>query len=290
MKLKSIAATFGMLSVAIIWGSTFLVIKESLTNVHAVTLVCYRFAIAAIVMGIMLVFLRKKPWLNSKAGLILGLLLFAAYVTQAIALYYMEVVNAAFIAGLFVIFVPILSFVCGREKLRLPMIGSLVLAGFGLWVITGGVASLKWGDYLMLFSALIFAAHILYADSVVKKCDVYVLNFQQFVVVTLASLLAIFLFKLPFSISGWNIAWSILYLALFANVISYMVQLSVQKTISPTMFALVLSLEPVFAAIFAWTIGGEKIIMADIIGGLMIITAIIFAGIYRKDKVVPVVL
>ncbi|MBU0745099.1 MAG: DMT family transporter [Gammaproteobacteria bacterium] len=289
-QLTPMAANFAMLTAAAIWGSTFLVIKESLVNMHAVTLVCYRFALAALFMGVVLSFLQKKHWKNPKEGLILGLLLFAAYVTQAIAMYYMEVVNAGFIAGLFVIFVPILSFISGREKLRLNIAGAVVLAGVGLWVITGGISSLKWGDYLMLFSAVVFATHVLYADSVVKKVDILVLNFQQFLVVTTASFLVILFFKLPFVVSNWHAVWGVLYLALFANVLGYMVQLSVQKTISPTIFALILSLEPVSAAIFAWTIGGEKITILDIIGGLMIISAIIFAQVYRKDKVVPLVL
>jgi len=284
MKSKTIYTNFAMLTAAIVWGSTFIVIKKSLIGMHAVTLVCYRFALASLFMGVILIFLRKKPWKNLKEGLILGLLLFISYVTQSLALYYMMVVDAGFISGLFVIFVPIFSFACGREKLRWNFIVATILAAIGLWSVTGGIESFKWGDSLMLVSALFFALHILYADFVVKKCDIWVLNFQQFLVVALASFFGILLFELPWTISSWNIAWGILYLSLFANVLGYAVQLGAQKTISPTMCALILSLEPVFAAIFAWTIGGEEIIMADIVGGVMIIAAIICAQIYRRDK------
>lgn len=277
-----------MLAATIIWGSTFIVIKNGLVDVHAVTMVCYRFALASLLMGIILIFLRKKPWQHLTAGLILGLLLFASYASQALALYYLMVVDGGFIAGLFVIFVPMLSFICGREKLRWNFVIAMILAGFGLWSVTGGIASFQRGDFLMLLSALMFAVHILYADSVVKKCDIWVLNFQQFLVVALAGFFSVLLFNLPFSVATWSTAWWILYLALFANVLCYMVQLGAQKIISPTVCALVFSLEPVFIAIFAWTIGGEEIITADIVGGVMIIAAIICAQIYRKDEISPV--
>lgn len=284
-KPKVIFTNFAMLVATIIWGSTFLVIKNNLDGVHAVTMVCYRFALAALVMGIILIFLRKKPWQHLVVGLVLGLLLFASYLAQALALYYMKVVDGGFIAGLFVIFVPVLSFIWGREKLHWNFVVAIILAGIGLWQVTGGVASFQRGDFLMLLSAAIFAVHILYADSVVKKCDIWVLNFQQFLVAALAGFFSILLFDLPFAVATWNTAWWILYLALFANVLCYLVQLGAQKTVSPTVCALVFSLEPVFVAIFAWTIGHEKIVMAELVGGAMIIAAIICAQIYRKEEI-----
>lgn len=270
-------ADFAMLTASIIWGSTFIIIKKSLAGVNAVTFVCYRFMLAAMVMGVLLLFLRKKFWQHLSSGMILGLLLFTCYLTQTLALHFMSVASGGFIAGLFVIFVPIFSFICRREKLRLNVIIAVILAGAGLWSITRGIKDLGWGDCLMLLSAVAFAIHILYVDTVVKKCDIWVLNFQQFSVVALLGLFGILLFRLPWIISGWSIAWGIVYLALFANVLCYAIQLGVQRIVSPTVCALILSLEPVFAAIFAWTIGGEKIIMADVYGGVMIIVAIIIA-------------
>lgn len=282
-KTKIIFTNFAMLTAAVIWGSTFIVIKDGLGDVHAVTMVCYRFGLAALLMGMILVFLRKKPWQHLKEGVILGLLLFFAYTSQALALYYLLAVDGGFIAGLFVIFVPILSFICGREKLHWNFMVAVILSGIGLWSVTGGVGNLGWGDFLMLLSAAIFAVHILYADSVVKKCDILVLNFQQFSVVALAGFFSILVFQLPFTVTSLDTVWWILYLALFGNVLAYLVQLGAQKIISPTVCAMVFSLEPVFAAIFAWTLGGEKIIMTDMVGGVLIIMAIIFAQIYRKE-------
>jgi drug/metabolite transporter (DMT)-like permease len=284
-KPKVVFTNFAMLIATVIWGSTFIVIKNGLANVHAVTMVCYRFTLAALLMGIILIFLRKKLWQHLTVGITLGLLLFASYVTQAIALYYTLVIDGGFIAGLFVIFVPVLSFFCGQEKLRWNFLIAIMLASIGLWNITGGIASFKWGDLLMLLSALMFAVHILYADSVVKKCDIWVLNFQQFLVAALAGFFSILLFNLPFAVAAWDTVWWILYLALFANVFGYLVQLGAQKIISPTVCALVFSLEPLFVALFAWTIGGEEVVAAGIMGGVMIIAAIICAQIYRKEEV-----
>lgn len=282
---KNLSTNSAMLIATIIWGSTFLVIKQSLVGVHAVTLVGYRFLLATLLMGGVLVFLRKNPWHSWRSGVILGLLLFVAYVTQAIALYYMQVVDVGFISGLFVVFVPILSFILGREKLRLQIIGAVVLAVIGLWSISGGVKSIGLGDFLILISALFFAGHIVYVDRVIKDSDLWVLNFQQFLVVTGASFVMVGLFKLPLVITDGKVIWLILYLALFANVLGYLLQLWAQHSISPTVCALILSLEPIVAAIFAWTIGGEEIIMRDVVGGAIILAAAVVAQVFRQEEI-----
>jgi drug/metabolite transporter (DMT)-like permease len=275
-KNKTLFANLAMMSAALIWGSTFIVIKHNLSGVNAVSMIFYRFLMATLIMAVILLFMRKKFWQHFGSGLILALLLFISYTSQTLSLCYIKAAEGGFIAGLFVIFVPLLSFIRGREKLHLDLIIAIILSTIGLWLIAGGVKEFDVGDFLMILSAFAATVYVLYADSIVKKCDVLVLNFQQFFVATVLGLLMVLFFKLPLNIADSSTAWWILYLALFANVICYLVQLGAQKVVSPTVLALTFSLESVFAAIFAWTIGGEKIIMSDLVGGIMILIAIIF--------------
>ncbi|EKE00926.1 MAG: hypothetical protein ACD_21C00251G0009 [uncultured bacterium] len=284
-KKNAILANIEMLIVSIIWGSTFIIVKKSLIDVNAITLNCYRFLLAALMIGLALVFLRRNPWRHLKEGMVLGFLLFASFAAQTLGLYSISAANSGFIVGLFVVFVPILSILLGYEKLRLNIFIAVVLVCVGLWSITGGISGFNGGAFLTLISAIIFALYILYADRVVKRCDVWVLNFQQFFIVAFMSLVSVLAFKLPLNVASHQTAFWILYLALFATILAFAIQLRAQKTISPIACAIILSLEPVFAAIFAWTVGGEQFTAKSVIGGALIVIAIIVSQVSGIKKI-----
>jgi len=283
---NSLSGNFEMLIATLIWGSTFIVVKKTLPYVNAITLNVYRFALASLVIGFMLVFLRKHPWRHLKEGLFLGLLSFCAFAAQNLGLYLVSAASSGFIISLFVVFVAVLSIVLGYEKFQLNMFVATVLVVGGVWNITGGVKGFNWGTVLTLSSALFFALYLLYASRVVKKCDIWVLNFQQFFVVTFFSLICVLAFKLPFTVASKQTMLWILYLVLFATIWAFLIQLRTQKIITPTACAILLSLEPVFAAILAWTVGGESFDVESVIGGALIVVAIIVSQtpwVWRKQ-------
>lgn len=279
---------FEMIIAAAIWGSNFTVIKKILVNVHAITLVCYRFSLATLVFGLILIFLRKNPWQNLQDGIVLGFLLFMICSMQALGLYQVSAANCGFIAGLFIVFLPILTFIFDRKRLGLNILLSLFLVCLGLWSITGGIANVNWGEFLSLVSAISLAFYILYVSKAVKRCDIWVLNFQQCLFIAITALFSILFFKIPFSVTSTHAVLGILYLSIFASMLAFLIQFRVQKIILPFTSGMILSLEPIFAAVIAWGFGGEKFTTRGLIGGLLIITAIIFLQISNNKSSVVV--
>ena len=108
-KKNKLLANFLLVSATAFWGLSFLVIKKSLVGVSAITLNCYRFAIATLVLGIILIFLRKNPFRRFKSGFLLGMILLGSYLLQTLGLYDIPAADSGFITGLFVILVPIFS-------------------------------------------------------------------------------------------------------------------------------------------------------------------------------------
>jgi drug/metabolite transporter (DMT)-like permease len=283
-RLTIVFAIIEMVLATTIWGSSVVVIKNGLLGVNAIVLVFYRFIIAAFIIGLILILLRKNLFQHLREGMILGLLLFVAITMQTIGLKYVSALNCGFISSLLVIFVYILSIILGLEKFRLSTIIAVVLVCLGIWNVTGGVGGFRWGEFLTLISSIIFALYVLYIDRVVQKCNIWVLNFQQFFFVAIASLFCGLWFKLDYKISLSITILDIVYLALFANILAFVLQFYSQKIISPVSCAIILALEPLFTAVCAWAIGGEQFKIEVAISGLIIVGSIIFLQLMRCDN------
>lgn len=270
----------GLLINTAIWGSTFFIVKDMLNSINPITLVAYRFSIAAAIFAGFIFLKREKFWFQFKHGFILGFLLWVEYTFQTIGLKYTTASSSGFITGLFMIFVPIFGFLFFAKKLTFMQIVALIVAFIGLWFLTGGLKSINYGDLLTLVTAIGSAFYILVVDKFAREGkNVFILNFQQFFTVVLLSLLTMLIFHLPISIEEPKALVSIIYLGIFANAITYGLQFLCQKNLKPFTASLLLSMEPVFAALFAWTIGNETFILIKAIGGLFIMISIIISEI-----------
>src|SRR5690348_16387619 len=108
-RLKQVLSDASLLYVAAIWGSTFIVVKDSLRNIDPIVMVGYRFLLAALFLLIFLIIKKKVFWKNLIPGIVLGILLWLIYIPQTVGLLYTTAANSVFITGLFVAFVPIFS-------------------------------------------------------------------------------------------------------------------------------------------------------------------------------------
>lgn len=277
-KSNGLIADIGLVYVTAIWGSTFVLVKDSLNSINAVTLVGYRFIIAAFIMLLILLAMGKKPFEKISKGVLLGGILWMMYVPQTLGLKYTKASNSAFITGLFIVFVPLIAFFFLKEKPGVNKILSVVTALIGLWILTGGMSSINIGDALTLVTAFACALHIMTAGKYVKEnLNPYILNFQQFLVVGVLSFVCSAIFGFSLSYSGDKVMWAIIFLALFPTVTAFVIQLAAQKITNPIKVAIIFCLEPVFAAVFAWTLGGEHVTANGIIGGLLIVGAMILS-------------
>ncbi len=284
---KTFLADLGLVYASAIWGSTFFIVKNTLANIHPVTLVAYRFLLAAGLMAIYLLIERKPLFKNFGPSVVAGVTLILIYLPQTIGLGYTSAANSAFITGLFVAFVPIFSFLFPKVQPRPAQWAAVGISLVGLWLLTGGLSNANFGDLITLITSAAYSMHIMLSDRYIRrKIEPLAFTFQQFLVVGFVSLAAAWLLDIPLGISSTGAKFSVIFLALFPTLSAFLVQFKAQEITSPVKVALVFALEPVFAAIFAWTLGGESVTTPQIFGGLVIFLAILVSTVQpRKQKI-----
>jgi drug/metabolite transporter (DMT)-like permease len=273
----------GLFYSAAVWGSTFFVVKNTLENINPIILVGYRFILAAILLAGFCLTTKKPLFKNVKHGFLLGFFLWLLYISQTVGLAITTASNSGFITGLFVVFVPVFSLTVFKRMPSITGIAATIISLSGLWVLTGGLRDINTGDLLTLIAAMTYAIHILFADKYIKDGDdPCVLSFLQFAFVGAASLITGAIFNLPFSVFETNTVLVILFLALIPTLSAFVIQVVAQKFTEPLRVSLILAFEPVFAALFAWTLGNEQIIFHRAIGGLFIFLGMVISGIPTK--------
>jgi drug/metabolite transporter (DMT)-like permease len=279
-KLSRTVADLGLFYAAAIWGSTFYIVKDALSGIDPIILVAYRFLLAGTIMLAVLLATGRPVLKHLGSGIALAIVLWLLYATQTVGLKYTTASNSGFITGLFVIFVPIFMWTLFRRKPSVMEWGASGVALIGLWILTGGMTDINLGDILTLAAAVTYALHVLMADKYLKAgVDPLVISCQQFLIVGLLSLMAGVLFDLDFKIHTAAAGWTTLFLALFPTLSAFVIQMWAQKTVTPVRVSLIFAFEPVFAGVFAWTLGGEPFVSHRALGGLFIFAALIISGL-----------
>jgi len=276
-------AFIGLIYCAAIWGATFFMVKDALRDLNPVAMVGYRFLIAAVCL-LPAVWRRGRVSALMWEGFVLALILLALYVSQTVGLLYTTASNCAFITGLFVVFVPLFLLAFQSKPLAGSQAVAVAVAVAGLWLLTGGVKGVNRGDALSLIAAATYALHILFSDRCVKaQADLLLLAFHQFWMTAALAFIACAVMRYPLAVAstrGWEV---VVFLALFPTLSAFFIQLLIQKRLPPLTVSLGFSLEPVFAALFAWTLGGEKFLARGAAGGLMIVAAMILGEWHRPE-------
>jgi len=268
-------ADIGLFYCAFIWGSTFVVTKYALNSVDPSAMVAIRFFISALAL---LPFVIKKNnfFAHIKEAFILSFFLSSLYLTQTAGLLYTTASNSGFITGLFIVFIPMFLFLFKKEKPGYVELLSTIVAVIGMWFLTGGIKGINKGDLLTLIAAMSYSAHLIFTDRYVKNgYDVTKLAFHQFWLVGLISSIAVIVSQKNFYVSGLNGWLVIIFLALFPTLSAFFIQMNAQKYSTPFKVGMIFTLEPVFAAIFAWTAGGENFMAFKAFGGFLIFSAMI---------------
>ncbi|UCC44124.1 MAG: DMT family transporter [Candidatus Zixiibacteriota bacterium] len=281
-KHRNALADIGLLYVAAIWGSTFFIVKATLDDIDPVILVGYRLSLAGFLPAAYLLTVGRSLFVNLKWGVILGVITYLIFVPQCIGLKYTTASNSAFITGSFVAFVPLFMLTLFRKKPLLTEWLATAVALLGLWILTGGLVDVNNGDLLTLITAVWCAFHLLFADRFMKAgADPLIISCQQFLVAGILSLVTAAVFDLPFTIGSSAAAQTLVFLAIFPTLIGISIQMWAQRIRPPIRVSMFFALEPVFAALFAWTLGGEEFIAHRALGGLFIFVALVISGLRR---------
>lgn len=267
------ALTGILLSVAVIWGSAFVVMKDTLHRQDVNSFLACRFILAALIMAI----LRPKAFshFNKKflfRGIILGILLGCGYIFQTFGLTLTTVAKTGFITGLYAVFTPLIAAGLLKKQISKIQWFSVGLAALGLAFLSMNGFSMGTGEFLVVMSAAFYAGHIVGLSEWSAGADTYALTVLQLgtvgVICFIASLKSGF--HLPPDSGVWK---AIIYTAIFASAFAFIVQTWVQSFMSATSTGIILTMEYIFAALFGVWFGHESLTLRVIIGGSLVIAA-----------------
>ena len=266
-----------LLSITVVWGSTFVLTKFVLENTSPFVYISIRFTIASLFIAG--VFFRRLRVISKDAitkGAILGVLLFAGFALQTVGLKYTTASKSAFVTGLMVVFTPLFQLIIEQKSPKTGNIIGVILVAIGLFFLTSPKGSeFNIGDELTLMCAVLFSFYTVYLSIFGKEHDPAHLTFIQFVLTALLSALAIPFLETAYMNINRNFFICIAYLAVMPTVVALYVMAKYQKYTTPTRSAVIYSMEPPFAALFAFVFINEQIGLIGIVGGVLILLGLI---------------
>lgn len=279
-----------MVLVTALWGVTFVVVKDALGYASVFVFMAIRFGLAAAVMAAMYrAAIGRMSGEEFRAGIEIGLFLFGGYALQNSGLLYTTASISAFITGSAVVLVPVLMFLIWRKHVHPSAWFGALGALLGLYWITvppgtglAGFAQLNRGDTLTMAGAVMFALHIIFVGRYVGKHSVGALSFVQVAATAALSALAIPLFHAAAWEAirfdwDWRLGAALLVTGVFGTAIAFSVQVWSQQYLPPSSTGILLTLEPVFAAIASFFWLGERLSGRALVGCALILAGILVA-------------
>jgi len=268
-----------LIAVALIWGVTFILVKEALAGISTLLFLAIRFSIATVALAI--IFHKQLTRANFsqgiRGGVIAGCFLFTGYVLQTFGLKHTSAAKTGFITGLYIPLVPIFSSLIYR---RLPnpaeVTGVLMaFAGTVLMTVQSSLFDIRMGDLLVAGCAVAFSFHILALGRFAGSSALGVLAVTQIGTTALLSCVT-FWWAEPVHVQ-WSstVATALLVTSLLATALAFSVQTWGQRYSSPTRTALIFAMEPVFAWATSYVVAGEVLSGRAVIGGLLILSGIL---------------
>ena len=261
MNLKASAGRLALLAAALIWGSSFVIMKNTVDDVPVFLLLAIRFSIAFVVLGA--VFFRRLRGLDRRfilGGMLCGAMLITAYSLQTFGLVGTTPGKNAFLTAVYCVLVPFLAWIFFRKRPTMWnwLAAVLCVAGIGLVSLNGGL-TIAPGDALSLLSGVCYALHIIALSRLGEKGDVFALSIIQFGTTALLAWL-LHLLTGPADVHLPLRIWPQLgYLSVLCTCVAITLQALGQKLTPPSQSAILLSLESVFGVLFSILLGAETL-------------------------------
>ncbi|MGI6453935.1 MAG: DMT family transporter [Syntrophomonadaceae bacterium] len=284
---KRTQAELSMLFVGFVWGTTFVVVKNALVNIGPFLFLGLRFIIAFLFLALLSFNSIKKVDRNTVlCGCLLGFFLFLGYSFQTVGLQYTTSSNAGFITGLSVILVPLIYSILHRALPPLSSILTALMATVGLYLMSVASYSIKlaYGDFLILLCAFGFAWHIVLVDLYSYRFNAIAITGMQVLFVgVLCIIIGLLVEPWPqkFTLDLWG---AVIVTAFFATALAFLLQNALQKYSTPTRFAVILTSEPVFAAVAGNLWADEILSPRALVGASLILIAMLIAILTQKEK------
>jgi drug/metabolite transporter (DMT)-like permease len=263
-------APVALLSIAAIWGMTFVMMVDPIQRQGVNDFLSFRFTIATII----LILIRPRVLrqislpLLTKGG-IAGTFLGLGFAFQTLGLSITTPAITGFITGLYVVMTPVIAVFVVKSKVSRVGWIAVLFATSGLLVLTFNGFEISWGAISVFVSAIFYAAHIVALGVWSKDFDTYALTTVQLATCSLLTTVAALGNGItgPVGSNGWQV---VIFTATAATVLAFLVQTWAQAMISSTTVAVLLTTEVFFAALFSVVSGTESLTIRVLLGGLLV--------------------
>lgn len=276
--------TLALIGVTATWGSTFFLIKDLLTQISVLDFLAVRFSIAAA--ALLLVAWRNVRRLSPadvKAGVALGLVYGVGQVLQTLGLERTPASVSGFVTGMYVVATPLFAAALLRDRIAPGVWLAVVLSTCGLGVLSLEGFAVSSGVVLIFAAAMLYALHIIGLSQWSNVGNALGLSVVQMVVIATVCTVASAPNGVgtPHTRGGWL---SLVYMALVAGALALVAQTWAQAHLAPTRAAIIMTMEPVFAAFFAVLFGGESLTTRTIVGGSLVLAAMYLVELAPRRK------
>lgn len=273
------------------WGSTFFLIKDLLVRLPVADMLALRFGIGSLALVLLAGRRLRMSRRTLRSGAVLGLLYGVAQILQTAGLAHTAASVSGFITGLYVVATPLLGALLLRTRISGTTWAATGLATVGLGVLSLSGFAIGYGELLTLVSALVYAGHIIAMGRLSAPGEALPLSLVQMLVITAVCLVAALWpgsggpgVQLPANATDWL---ALLYLAVIAGALTMVLQTWAQARIEPARAAVVMAMEPVWAAAFAVALGGERLTLRMVVGGLAILAAMYLVELAPRRRAAP---
>ncbi len=282
-----ITANILLVLTTLLWGTSFIITKNLTQEVPVFLYLGIRFSIAFI--GFIPYLIRIKR-MNKKIllfGTLTGLLYYFAIVFQTLGIQTTTAGKAAFITGLSTVMVPFITWLGFRKAIKKRVWLAVIISISGMvFLLLEGVSNIIIGDFLVLIHAVLYAFFIVLNGKYVRVVDVYLYSAVQLIVISLLSFGGSFMLNETFDLLTMSLPFWLIFIYMGLGVITFtfIFQNWSQQHQGPTQTAVIFTLEPVFAVIFAsFIIGDETMTWLGWLGCALIFIAILIT-VLKNDK------
>ncbi len=266
-------APWALLGVSMAWGWAFVIMKDAIQRQSVNNFLFTRFVFGAVVMVLIrpsvLKLLNKDLLLRAgTAGIFLGF----GYIFQTLGLARTGAAITGFVTGLYIVLTPLFAWLFLKEKINRFTWICIGVATVGLAFLSIHGFSVGFGELLVFVSAIFYALHIIALSQWSSGRDPYAMTVVQLAMCALLSGVASIPggYSPPPDAGVWGV---VIFTAVFATAIAFIIQTWAQAHMTSTKVAVILTMEVVFAAIFAIIFGGESLTLQSAIGGILVVGA-----------------
>jgi drug/metabolite transporter (DMT)-like permease len=281
----TLLATAALLVVTACWGSTFFLIHDLLERVPTLDFLAVRFTIASLTLILLAPKALGRLTRDSRRhAVVLGCLYGVAQILQTAGLARTPASVSGFITGMYVVATPVFAALILRNRIGGTTWAAVLLAMAGLGVLTLSGFSIGYGEALIFVAAMIYALHIVGLGAWSQPQQALGMAILQLIVIAVICLVCTAPggLVLPDRLGDWA---SVLYMAVFAGAGAMIGQTWAQAHLPPTRAAIIMSMEPVFAAVFAVLLGGESATGRMLVGGALVLAAMLIVELVPRRRI-----